>query len=132
MHKNVLACLPLPTHAAESRVDVGIVGLEPVSKGAPQHASVGARRAALHDVMLAVEKISGVTLVERERLESGERLEWRRGPFPSVGEQPVQSEFAAAPRKRIDGRRIPSREVEVSVLGSGRIFTPGERSLAAT
>ena len=46
-----------PPHAAEARVHVGVVRLEPVAERAPQQAGGGSRRAALEDVVLAVEEV---------------------------------------------------------------------------
>src|ERR1700758_3227320 len=83
-------------HTAELGVNVRIVRLKPVAEAAAQHAGGGARRSALHDEMLAVEKIRGVAAIEGKRLESRQRPEGRRSPLPAIAEKIVYAEMARA------------------------------------
>src|ERR1700733_14510068 len=62
-------------NAAELRVHVGIVAVEPVAEAASYEFDGGHRRRALHDVVLAVEEVGGILRVRRHRLEAGERTE---------------------------------------------------------
>src|SRR5438105_12787282 len=81
---------------AEAGVDVRVMGLEPVPEGAPQHAGRRPRRAALLDVVLAVEEVLGVALVVGMRRKSRERAEHARRPLPSVAHQLGYPEGAVA------------------------------------
>jgi hypothetical protein len=71
-------------YAAEARVYVLVMRLEPVSKGRTKHTGGSARRAALHDEMFAIKEISRVPRVERKGPEASERTEHGRGPLPSI------------------------------------------------
>src|SRR6266436_5172223 len=92
--------------ATECRVDVGIMGLEPVSERPPQHARSRAGRATLHYVVLAVEEIGRVTRIERHRRETRKRRELRPRPFPSVSHKVVHAKCAGAGRMRANRRGI--------------------------
>src|SRR5579872_576629 len=93
---------PFLTRAAESRIHVWIVGLEPVSEGPPQHAPIRTRRAAFHHKMFGIEEIRGVAFVGRKCLKPLERPERRCGPFPAVGQESIQSKCASSAREGID------------------------------
>src|SRR5439155_19920602 len=70
--------------ATERRVDVRIVRLEPVAEGAPKHASGGARRACLHDVVFSIKKFRGVARIERHRRKAWQRCKYGARPLPAV------------------------------------------------
>ena len=108
------------------------MGLEPISEGPPQHASIGARRAALHHVMLAIEEIRGVAFVKRKRLGIPRRARtgWRSIPSRWPAGRPRRTRFVPC-GKRVDRRGIPAREIEISVLRAGRLRSPREVSFAA-
>src|ERR1700722_18542452 len=95
--------------------------LEPVAKTRPQHASSGARRTALEHVMLVVVEVGRVPFIEWKRLETGQRAELRRRPFPAVAELTDDSRRAAIVQMRLDGRRLPSAEIEVACLRVWRV-----------
>jgi len=71
-------------YAAEARIYVLVMCLEPVTKRRTKHTGGSARRAALHDEVFAIKEISRVPLVERKGPEARERTEDGRGPLPSV------------------------------------------------
>src|SRR4029077_7927094 len=104
-------------HTPEGGVDVRVVGLEPVAERAAQHRSVGARRAAFHHEMFAVEEIGGVPPVEGKRREAGKGTERCRGPLPSIAEQIVNAERAGARGMSIDGRGVPALRMKISARG---------------
>src|SRR6516164_2915565 len=95
------------SRAPEPRVDVLVVWLEPISEGSAEHALLCTRGTSLHDVVHPIKKISRITLIERERLETRKRLKKARGPFPSVGDHSLDAECAPAGRECIHRRRIP-------------------------
>src|SRR5208282_4176064 len=99
-----------------------IMWLEPIAKGAPQHALFAAWRPALHHVVLAVEEICGIALVERERPETGKGFKGARCPFPSIRQQALCTECASGGGKSVDRRRVPSLEIKVS-MPRGRPFS---------
>src|ERR1700756_3019765 len=66
-HKSVLAS---GIYAAESRIHVLVMSLKPITERGTQHACRSARRAALHDEVLAIKKICGISVIKRERLEA--------------------------------------------------------------
>src|SRR4029077_14969468 len=106
----------LTTHATESSVDILIVRLEPIAKRRPQHAGRGAHRRAFHYVVPSIEEVRGVDGIKLICMKARERFERARRPFPSVAHESVDTEDAAGVCKRIDGGRIPSSEIEVTVL----------------
>src|SRR5580658_3321620 len=89
--------------------------LKPVAKASSQHACGRLRRAALHYIVLAIKEACGISPVKRKGLKSGERGEGRSGPFPAVAKQIEYAKAARALGMAIHGRRIPVREIEVSV-----------------
>src|SRR5258708_38177376 len=99
-------------HDTETRVNVRVIRTEPVAKGGTQQASGGPRRAALHDVVLAIEKIGRVARVKRKRLETGERAEHCGRPLPTIAECLLHSMMARA-SPRIPRYRIPASEIRV-------------------
>src|SRR5688572_4327365 len=101
---------------AESSVCILIVRLEPVAEGAPQHAFGGSSGATLHHIMFAVEKVRGITFVERERLETGKWLEQGGCPFPAICQHSLDTERALSGRKRINRKRVPAFVIEISVV----------------
>src|SRR6202040_2645759 len=112
-------------YAAKSGVGKLVVRLKPVAECAPQHAGRGARRSAFQDKVFAIEKIGGVTAVERERLESGERSELGGSPLPTIAQHAVNTEGAAAFRKRIHRRGTPAGEIKIAACGIWSLFSPG-------
>src|SRR5260370_35500439 len=86
----------LTAHAAKSGVCKLVMRLEPVAERAPQHARCGARRPAFQDEVLAIEEIGGVSAVEREWFESGDRCKLSRRPLPPLAEHAVTTEAALA------------------------------------
>src|ERR1700730_4073269 len=111
-------------HAAEPRVYVLVMCLEPIAKCGPQHASRGARRRALHHKMFAIEKISRVAGIERESIKSRERTENSGSPLPSISQHVVHAESAASRRKSIYRRRIPMVEIKVAESRIRRYAAP--------
>src|SRR5205807_843830 len=116
---------------AKSRVHILIVGLKPVPEARSQHASSGARRSALHDVVFAIKKVGRVTAIERKCLESGEGTKDRGRPLPTVAEQALHSESALAQRMRIHRSGVPMGEVEIPQARIGSVTTPRIASLRA-
>src|SRR5215468_9848054 len=103
--------------------------LEPVTEGTAQHAGGCARRAALHDVVLAVKEIRGIARIKRHSGESGERAKNGARPFPAVADKIVNAERAGAIGMRTDGNGIPICEIKVAVFVAGRDIAPGVLSL---
>src|SRR3954470_22582286 len=101
-------------NTAETCINVRIVRLEPVPERAPEQRRRGQRRAAFHDVMLAVEEISRVAAIERLRLEAFERCERRPRPLPAIAEEPANAEGTVAVAMRIDAARLPRTEIEIA------------------
>src|SRR3974390_1623247 len=112
-------------HAAKGRIYVLVVPLEPVAKCRPQHARCRARRTALHDEVLAIKEISGITTVERKRLEARKWGKDRRSPLPSIAQHVMHTERALAVGKCIHGCGVPLVKIEVAKLLVGRITAPG-------
>src|SRR5208282_4875294 len=117
--------LPSMIHAAESRIYILVVSLEPVAKRRPQHAPSGARRAALHDKVFSIEKIRGVSPVKRKRLESRERGENTGSPLPSIPHHVVNPKSALPRRKSVHRRGIPTAEIKVAESCIGLKVAPG-------
>src|SRR5579864_9606530 len=101
-------------HAAESRIHVLVMRLEPVAEGTPQHACGSARRSAFHDVVLAVEKVGGVAGIKRKALEARERSEERRRPFPAIAQEIAHAECTLACGGCSDRRGIPALKIEIA------------------
>src|SRR5262249_20779785 len=115
--------------APERRVDVRIVPPEPVAKSGAQELLGRRRRRALHDPVLAVEKVGRVVGIRKHRTEAVEASENRRSPPP-----PAPDEILDAPGRRARGvgadrHRIRMAEVEVSSALIRRLFPPGIRAL---
>src|SRR4029079_9392696 len=119
----------LSPHTAESRVDILVVRLEPVSEGPAQHAGRRAWAAALHDVVLAIEEIGRIAGIELKRLKTRKRRELGGGPLPPVAHEVGDPERALALSKGADWRRVPTLEIKVSESAIGRFRSPGIRPL---
>ena len=90
--------------------------LEPVAEGAAKHARGSARRAALHDEVLAVKEIRRVAGI---KWHGGKAVEWTEDgacPFPPVADEVVHTEGACARGMRTDGNGIPIGEIEVAMF----------------
>src|SRR6266700_3972023 len=74
----------LVLNAPEGGVNVWVIGPKPIPERGPQETRGGARRSSLQYVVIAVEKIDGITGVERKRLEAGKGLKHGGGPLPAV------------------------------------------------
>src|SRR5260370_1690734 len=98
--------------------------LEPVWERPPQHASGGARRAALHYEVLAVEEICGVIRIEGHGREPRKRRELRPGPLPPVPHKIMNPKRARARGMRADRRGIPRFEIEISPGSAWRFLAP--------
>src|SRR5262249_3094495 len=83
----------------------------------------------LHDIVLAIEKVCGITFIERKRLESSKRFKQAGGPLPPVREKTLNAKGASALRKCIDGKWIPAFEIEVSVQRRWLLSAPGKASI---
>src|SRR5260370_2721581 len=103
--------------------------LEPVWERPPQHASGGARRAALHYEVLAVEEICGVIRIEGHGREPRKRRELRPGPLPPVPHKIMNPNGARARGMRADRRGIPRFEIEISPGSAWRFLAPGITAL---
>src|SRR5260370_42379202 len=99
--------------------------LKPVSERPPQHARSGARRAALHHVVLAVEKICGIVWIERHRRKPRKRRELRPRPLPPVADNIMNPKRARSRGMRAYRRGIPRFEIEVSPGCARRFLAPG-------
>src|ERR1700704_4654610 len=121
--------LGLVLDATECCVDIRIMRLEPISERPPQHARGGARRAALHHIVLAVKEICRVTRVERHGSESRKRCELRSRPFPSVSHQIMHTKGTRACGMCAHRRGIPRFEIEVSPGRARRFLAPGIAAL---
>src|SRR5260370_8895144 len=99
--------------------------LKPVAESRPQHTCSGALRTALHDEVFAIEKIGGVSAIERKRLESWEWRENRGGPLPHIAQHVMYTKGAAAFGKSIDRRWIPMAEVKVAQTRIRLEIAPG-------
>src|SRR5208283_4727038 len=113
-----------PAHAAETCIYILVMRLEPVAKRWPQHAGGGARRATLHDEVLAIEEICRVAGVERKPLEARKGCEKRGSPFPPVAKHAIYAKCALAAGKGSYGLRIPTVEIEVAVVCIRRVVAP--------
>src|SRR5258708_9551559 len=120
----MLSSPSLTAHAAKSGVCKLVMRLEPVAECAAQHTGRGARRSAFQDEVLAVEEIGGVSAVEREWFESGERCEFSRGPLPSIAQHAVNAECALALGKCVHRRGAPAGKIEVAMLFRGLLIAP--------
>src|SRR6202795_1300825 len=100
------------------------MGLEPVAERPPQHARSGARRATLHHVVLAVEKICGIAWIERHRRKPRKRPELRPRPLPTVSDKIVHAESTCSRGMRSHRRGIPRFEIEVSPGRARRFLAP--------
>src|SRR5580704_13888575 len=98
--------------------------LKPVAERWPQHARGRARRAAFHDKVFAVEKVSRVSAVKRKWLESAERRENGRRPLPSVSQHALRTERTSAFRKRIHRDGIPTMQIKIAELRTGLVAAP--------
>src|SRR5260370_5922744 len=103
--------------------------LEPVSERPPQHARSGARRAALHHIVLAVEKICGIVWIERHRRKPRKRRELRPRPLPPVADNIMNPKRARSRGMRAHRRGIPRFEIEVSPGCARRFLAPGIAAL---
>src|SRR5260370_27186843 len=99
--------------------------LEPVSERPPQHACSGARRAALHHIVLAVEKICGIVWIERHRRKPRKRRELRPRPLPPVADNIMNPKRARSRGMRAYRRGIPGFEIEVSPGCARRFLAQG-------
>src|SRR5438552_7245045 len=99
--------------------------LEPVSKRSPQHARSGARRATLHHIVFAVEKICGIVRIERHWRKPRKRRELRPRPLPTVPDEIVHAESASPWEMRPRRRGIPRFEIEVSPGRARGFLAPG-------
>src|SRR5262249_49032003 len=77
--------------------------------------------------MLAAEEILGIAGVERKGLESHERAEARRRPFPTVPDQLRYPERAVACGCGVDVDRVPVIEVEIAAALVRRVVVPWTR-----
>src|SRR5439155_790695 len=118
-------------HAAESRINVLIVRLKPVSERSAEHAGGRTGRAALHHVVLAVKEIVRVARIERELPEAGEGYKNGRRPLPAVAEQIVYAKSALSVWGRVDRSRIPAFKIEVAKLWLWNVVPPGIQSFRA-
>src|SRR5882724_11514273 len=125
-HEMPLGLIHLVAHAAESRIDVLVVRLEPVAERTAKHAHGGTGTAAFHHVMCAVKEVGGISRVELKWLKTGKGREWRYGPLPSIPHQIADAESAVPLRKGSDGRGIPALEIEISETAMGSVRSPGE------
>src|SRR5207302_4474547 len=89
------------------------------------------RGSALHDVMLAIEKVRRVDRVRWHGAESREAVERRRRPLPSVADEIVNAPRARARRIRADRNRIPVREIEVTARRVWQFLAPRIAALFA-
>src|SRR5580704_3897226 len=81
----------LVAHTTKSRVNILVVGLEPVAKRAAQHARAGARGCTFHYVVLAVKEVRRVARIKRKRWKPGNgsnRLDVHSHPLPSKSATP--------------------------------------------
>src|SRR5712692_3194481 len=111
-------------HAAKRGVHIRIMRLEPVPKRPAQHARGRARRAALHHVMLPVEKIRGITGIEREGLKP---RKWRKNgarPLPPVACQIRNTEIARTAGEGSHRDSVPSARIEIPTMRGGRFTAP--------
>src|SRR4029453_7935769 len=115
--------------AAEGSIGVRILGAEPVAESASRQRSRRHRRRTFHHEVVAVEEIGGVLGVRRQRLESLERTERCRRPFPAVSEQIVDAERACRLRVRTNRFWIPAMKVEVARDDLGKHIAPWIESL---
>src|SRR5690242_20072083 len=103
--------------------------LKPVTERSPQHARSRARRAAFHDVVLAIKEIRGISGIERHRRESVEWLELCPRPFPAIADQVVNAKGARAARIGAHRRRVPMRKIKIAVARAGKLVSPGVLTL---
>src|SRR5271154_2193676 len=105
--------------------------LKPVPEGAPQHASVRARRTALHNEMLAIEEIRGIARIKGKRLEPIQGAEWRRRPFPAIAKEVQYAKCARACRMRVHWSGIPALVMKIPMMTFRRRIAPWIYSFAA-
>src|ERR1700730_15660144 len=74
--------------------------------------------------MFAIEKISGVTGIERKSLESGKRTKNGGSPLPSISHHVMHAKSAASRRKRIHRRWVPVVEIKIAERGIRRFAAP--------
>src|SRR5580765_1324739 len=117
--------------ATERRVDVRVVGTEPVAEAAADEVEGGGGGGALQDEVLAVEKFGGLDGIARHGLKAGEAVKDRRGPLPAVADQIVDAPGARAGGIGADGNGIPVRKAEVAPCRIGRRVAPRLRPLDA-
>src|SRR5467141_491586 len=98
--------------------------LEPISERAPEHARCGARRAALHHVMLAAEKIYRIAWIEWHRRKPRKRRELRPCPLPPVPDKIVHAESARSRWMYAHRRGIPRFEIEIPPGRARRFLAP--------
>src|SRR6266700_3433797 len=110
----MIQLLRLVIHAAESRVHVLVMCLEPVAKCRTKHARSRARRSTLHDEVFAIEKISRVSAVERKRLKPGKWRENSGRPLPTIAQHVVYSESALAFGEGVHRCGIPVAEIKIA------------------
>src|ERR1700693_4731718 len=112
------------THAKKACIHILIMRLKPIPKRRSQHARLRPRGPALHYIVAAVEKVSGVSGIERERLEAGERVEEAGGPFPSIRQQALDAESASPAWERVHGARVVTLQAKVSTPRIGEFGAP--------
>src|SRR6202795_5411881 len=105
--------------------------LKPIAEGAPKHAGVGARRSALHHEMFRIEKVGGVALVKREKLQSRQGTKKRCSPLPTVAQKILYTEIAGAYWMPVDGRGVPVLKAKISARVIGGFIAPGILPLAS-
>src|SRR5580704_18759473 len=106
-------------HAAKASVDVLVMGLEPVAKCGAQHARGSAWRAALHDEVFAIKKVSGIARVKRKGLEPRKRCEYSGCPLPPIAQHIVHAEKTLAVGKGINRCRIQWLKSKLQKLERG-------------
>src|SRR6266508_4664169 len=117
--------------APERRIDIGIVAAEPVAEAPAQQLLRGGGRRSLHDPVLSVEEVGGIDRVGRHWLKSLKAAEGRRGPFPPVPDEVVDSPRAGARGKGADGYGVGPPEVEVAAGLVRSVLSPGVGELLA-
>ena len=75
--------------------------------------------------MVVVEKLSRVSGVKREPLESGKGVKQRGSPFPSVAHELGDAEGAVSQWASRHGNRIPALSVEIALSAIGLPLPPG-------
>src|ERR1700733_7445339 len=79
--------------------------------------------------MMTVEKVGGISGIERKRFEAGEGRENCARPFPSVAEKAVDAESTCTRRMYANWCRIPFLKIKIAAVRRGKFFAPGECAL---